>query len=119
MGFFSAINKRLQDNWCKGCKQEMFAAGTQLYIVPMTVGHYVSHKDAAYYLNNLRPIMNKSQIPTGYYACDGKMYQCPRCGQRVTALRMFLPVRDAEKSEETVFFRNGEVDSLPGLFRSF
>lgn len=58
----------------------------------------------------LHPIMNKAQIPAGYYACDGKMYQCPSCGQRVAALRMFLPVRDNEKTEETIFFKNGEVE---------
>lgn len=116
MGIFNALNKYFKDNWCSSCKAEMPAISQQLYWMPVSVGHYKSHKDAEFFLKNLGPVADKGDIPIGYYACRAKMYRCPGCGQRIAVLTVFLPVRDQEKFEETVFFKNGEVDSLPGLF---
>lgn len=117
MGIFDGLMKRFQNNWCKGCKAEMSTSAKQLYWMPMTVGHYVDHKDAGYYLKNLRPIMNKAQIPAGYYACDISVYRCPGCGKRITVAAPFLQVRNEEKTEISRIFENGELDSLPGLIQ--
>lgn len=115
MGIFDGLMKRFKDNWCKSCKTEMNTAAKQLYWMPMTVGHYTDHKDAGYYLKNLRPIMNKAQIPAGHYACDVSVYRCPGCGRQITAAAPFLQVRNEEKTEISHIFENGELDSLPGL----
>ena len=90
----------------------MTSVSQQLFWMPMTVGHYASYKKADYYLKNLRPVAAREQIPAGYYACDARMYRCPQCGRRAAALRNFLPVREQEKVEETITFRNGELDTL-------
>ena len=115
MGLFGSIVKRFQDNWCKTCKTQMQTMAEQLYMMPMTVGHYTSHKDAAYYYNSLYPVLDKSSITTGYYACRGTAYQCPGCGRRATALYIFLPVRNEEKFEDACFFEKGEMDFLPKI----
>lgn len=112
MGVFNAITKRFNPNWCKSCKTEMNTVSCRLFWMPMTVGHYIDHKDAGYYLKNLQPIMNKAQIPPGYYACEANMYRCPDCGRRVAAISPFLQVRNEEKTEITRRFENGELDSL-------
>ena len=112
MGIFSTITKRFKDNWCKECKSEMNTAAKQLFWMPMTVGHYTEHKDAGYYLKNLQPIMNKKQIPPGYYACEVTMYRCSGCGKRITVVSPFLRVRNEEKNEIGQIYEKGELDSL-------
>lgn len=116
MGILDGLFKKNRADWCSGCKTEKTVVSHLLFWMPMTVGHYVSHKNADYYLKNLRPVANKAQIPAGYYACETKMYRCTLCGRRTAALRIFLPVREQEKVEETVTFSNGELDTLPGFY---
>lgn len=112
MGVFSAITKRFKSNWCGNCKTEMATMYKRLYWMPMTVGHYAEHKDAGYYLKNLKPLMNIAQIPAGYYACDASMYRCSGCGRRITVMTPFLQVRNEEKTESHIIFENGELDNL-------
>ncbi len=112
MGIFDGLLKKNRADWCDSCKTNMTSVSQQLFWMPMTVGHYASYKKADYYLKNLRPVAAREQIPAGYYACDARMYRCPQCGRRAAALRNFLPVREQEKVEETITFRNGELDTL-------
>ena len=81
-------------------------------MLPMMVGHYVSHKDASYYKKNLVKVSKKADIPTGYYACGITKYHCPECQSERVKLSIFLPVRDVEKLEEVVFYENGELDDF-------
>lgn len=81
-------------------------------MLPMTVGHYYSHQDAKYYKQNLIKINKKADIPIGTYACGIISYQCPNCGYKLTKLSIFLPVRDQEKYEEYIYFKNGELDEF-------
>lgn len=115
MGFFSDLGKRLQDDWCKPCKAQMYPVTERLYFMPVTVGHYVQRKDAGYYLQKLQPIQDVSQIPVGYYACRIKAYTCGTCGQRIAVVKPFLQVRSEVKEEVSIIFRNGEINALLGL----
>ena len=112
MGFFSDFSKRLQDDWCKTCKVQMYPVTERLYFMPVTVGHYVQRKDAGYYLQKLQPIQDVSQIPVGYYACRIKAYAC---GTRIAVVKPFLQVRSEVKEEVAIIFRNGEINALLGL----
>lgn len=112
MGIFRKIRAAFHDDWCTECRIELDRTGKQLYLLPMTVGHYVSHSDAAYYRNNLRPVSGKAEIPAGVYACGIIAYRCPECGRRMTKLSIFLPVREEEKYEETLCFTKGELDDF-------
>ena len=47
----------------------------QLYMLPMTVGHYCPHKDAEYYKRSLRRVARRAEIPPGIYACEGFVYR--------------------------------------------
>lgn len=100
------------DDWCSECTEEMEVLKKQLYMLPMTVGHYVSHREASYYIKNLVKVDKKKDIPTGYYACGLHSYRCPKCGHRSVKLSIFLPVRNEEKQEEVLFFEKGEMDEL-------
>lgn len=115
MGFFSDFSKRLQDDWCKTCKVQMYPVTERLYFMPVTVGHYVQRKDAGYYLQKLQPIQDVSQIPVGYYACRIKAYACGTCGTRIAVVKPFLQVRSEVKEEVAIIFRNGEINALLGL----
>lgn len=100
------------DDWCKKCYTKMEIFDRHLYMLPMSVGHYVSHSDAVYYINNLYKVNRKADIPVGMYACGITRYTCGKCGYKLTKLSIFLPVRDQEKHEEFVYFDNGELDSF-------
>ena len=115
MGLFDGLKKHFGGNRCKVCKAELQLLSRQLYRLPMTVGHYSPHTDALYYLKNARPVANKAEIPTGYYACGAKVYRCPDCRKRIVTLDIFLPVRDQEMQEDILSFEKGELDELPGL----
>lgn len=91
----------------------MEEASRKLFAIPsMTVGHYVDHKNADFYLKKLVPISQKTDIPVGMYACRIIESRCLRCGKRVVKVCPFLPVRDAEKNEFAHVYENGELDSL-------
>ena len=112
MGFLRKFCSIFHDDWCKECQSEMEERSKKLYMLPMTVGHYVSHKDPEYYKENLIPVNRKSDIPTGNYACGITVYRCPECLHQLVKLSIFLPVRDQEKYEEFLYFENGEMDSF-------
>lgn len=112
MGMFRKMRAAFHDDWCGKCQSQMEQTGKKLYMLPMTVGHYVSHKEADYYRKNLRPVSRKAEIPAGVYACGIIGYRCPECGNRMTKLSVFLPVRDEEKYEESICFERGEIDDL-------
>jgi len=85
----------------------------RLYAMPeQRVGHYVPHDDSGYYIKNLLPVSRKADIPTGMYACGLIAYRCPNCGHRAVKVSVFLPVRDAEKVEQALYFENGELDEF-------
>lgn len=109
MGLFQKAKSWLLDDHCTGCAVKMDTAKKQLYLLPMTVGHYNSHDDPGYYEANLVPVAKKADIPTGYYACGAYIYQCPKCQKKVVKLMIFLPVRDQEKFEDTHVFEHGEL----------
>lgn len=112
MGLIRKIRSIFHDDWCSKCQSKMDETSRQLYMLPMMVGNYVSHKDADYYKNNLIKVNCKADIPTGNYACGIVSYRCPRCSQKDVKLSIFLPVRDVEKYEEFIFFNNGELDDF-------
>lgn len=113
MGLIDKLLRKFQDDWCRGCKCAMEQCGKRLFTLPdMVVGHYVRHEDADYYKRNLRAVNQKTDIPSGMYACGAARYRCPECGKKVTALDPFLPVRNEEKHEGTVLFEQGELDDF-------
>ena len=113
MGLFDKLLAKFQDDWCKECRRPMEKVRKQLFALPdVSVGHYVRHEDADFYKKNLRLVEKKADIPPGMYACGAIQYRCPECTRRVTVLDPFLPVRNEEKHEGTVVFRDGELDDL-------
>ena len=58
------------------------------------------------------PVEKKAQIPTGMYACGMHVYRCPQCAHRAVKLTVFLPVRDQEKTEQLLYFEDGEMDDF-------
>ena len=113
MGLLNKLFAKFLDDWCRDCKCEMERHRKQLFAMPkMSVGNYVEHKDADFYQKNLCVVDKKADIPPGMYACEAIQYRCPECGRRVTVMDPFLPVRDEEKHEGTVVFRNGELDDF-------
>ena len=119
MGIFRTVRGKLRGNWCGDCDLEMEPVFRRLYGLPtMTVGHYVIHSEPEYFKKHLVPVEKKAEIPTGMYACGIIAYRCPQCGRRVAKLSVFLPVRDIEKEEQTLYFERGEMDDfLWGLDR--
>ncbi len=112
MGFFRKLQALFHDDWCSICKTEMAETKRQLHMLPMTVGNYTAHSDAAYYKKNLVKVEKKAEIPAGYYACGIIAYQCPACGHRAVKLSIFLPVRDQEQYEDAYLFEKGEMDDF-------
>jgi len=64
MGFIKKIKSAFHDDWCKKCQEEMEILSRKLYMLPMTVGNYVSHTNPEYYKNNLVPVSKKADIPS-------------------------------------------------------
>ena len=113
MGLLDGILRRRQPDWCRECRLEMEESGEQLFALPcMSVGHYVEHTDPEFYQENLYAVAQRADIPPGMYACAASQYRCSGCGKRVTVLNPFLPVRDQEKREGSIVFRNGELDDV-------
>lgn len=112
MSFFRKIRSIFHGDWCKECTEVMDITKKQLYMLPVLVDHYISHNDATYYKNNLIKVNRKADIPIGYYACGITVYCCPKCDYKCVKLSIFLPVRDQEKYEDTVYFENGEMDDF-------
>ncbi len=110
---FRRLREKFHDDWCSQCTAQMDVVKKRLFALPtMTVGHYVSHREGEYLVRNLVPVERKAEIPTGMYACGLIAYRCPECGHRSVKAQIFLPVRDMEKTEESILFERGEVDSL-------
>lgn len=112
MRFFKKIYGLFHEDCCTKCQTTMKLTKKQLFMLNITVGHYRSHKDPEYYKKNLIKVKRKADIPAGMYACGIKSYQCPKCGHQPVYLSIFLPVRDQEKYEDTIYFENGELDSF-------
>lgn len=112
MGLLRKVRAPFHDDWCKKCTNEMSIEKRQLYMLPMIVGHYSTHENASYYIKNLVGVSKKIDIPTGYYACGITKYRCNSCNFERVKLSIFLPVRDVEKYEDTVFYENGEMDEF-------
>ena len=112
MSILRKIRAPFHDDWCRKCTEPMEVIKKQLYMLPILVGHYTSHTNAKYYIENLVRVNKKKDIPTGYYACGIYQYRCPKCTKRLVKLSIFLPVRDEEKYEETIIFENGELDNF-------
>ena len=112
MGLIKKIRTYFHDDMCNNCQIQMEEKKRQLYVLPMTVGHYVSHQNASYYIKNLIKVEKKKDIPVGYYACGIHWYRCLKCGHQAVKLSIFLPVRDQEKQEEVFFFEKGEMDAF-------
>lgn len=113
MGLIENWVRRNQPDWCRDCKCAMEKADKQLYALPsMMVGHFVCHEDPEYYREDLHLVDKKADIPPGMYACGAFLYRCPGCGRRVTILDLFLPVRNEEKHDGVVVFKQGELDDI-------
>ena len=113
MGLLDKWLRKHRGDWCKDCKREMEKARGQLFALPsVSVGHYTEHTDAEFYRKNLYIVDGKADIPPGMYACGAVQYRCPECGRRVTVLDPFLPVREEEKHEGSIVFRDGELDDF-------
>lgn len=112
MNIIRKIRSPFHDDWCKDCGKEMEITKKQLYMLPQTVGHYVSHENASYYKQNLIKVERKADIPVGCYACGIHAYYCPECCNQLVKLSIFLPVRDQEKYEDVIYFHHGEMDDF-------
>lgn len=112
MGLLKKIRSLFSFDICSKCQNDMEERRRQLYALPMMVGHYEEHKDAEYYKKNLHKVNKKADIPTGMYACGIIVYECTVCAHRLVKLSIFLPVRDQEKYEDTIWFENGEMDDF-------
>lgn len=113
MGLFDKLKAKLNGDWCNHCSMKMEESRRKLFALPtMSVGHYVDHVDAEYYLKNLLPVSKKADIPVGMYACGLIEYRCPQCGRTVVKACPFLPVRNEEKNEIAHVFENCELDEL-------
>lgn len=112
MGLLHNLKAIFHDDWCSRCRTPMHEYYRQLYMLPVTVDHYVSHKDADYFIQNLIKVKRKADIPPGTYACGAIVYRCPACGHRLVKLSVFLPVRDQEKFEDYIYFEQGEMDDF-------
>lgn len=112
MSVFRRMRAAFHDDWCKKCCAQMDVEKKQLYMLPVIVGQYKSRSDAAYFIRNLRKAGKKADIPPGHYACGAHAFRCPDCGFRIVRLTIFLPVREEEKYEDTVYFKNGELDGF-------
>ncbi len=112
MKLFRKMLRAFHIDWCSKCYSTMEITDTHLYFLPMSVGNYVDHENAEYYLNNAVPISKVSDIPTGMYACRVKAYRCLECSNTAVIIYPFLPVRGEERREIAHIFENGEVDSL-------
>lgn len=112
MKMFKKIRAIFHDDWCSKCQGQMEEKKRKLYMLPMMVGHYTSHKNAKYYMENLTYVNKKAEIPTGFYACGVTLYECLECEHKMVKLSIFLPVRDEEKYEDFIYFENGELDDF-------
>lgn len=112
MGLLQTLRAAFRDDYCDRCKVQAEEAGRRLFALPMTVGHYSSHKEADYYRRNMYPVTDKAEIPAGVYACHAVRYRCPDCGRQFVKLTVFLPVREQEKFEEALLFREGELNDI-------
>lgn len=112
MKFLRKARSIFHDDWCSKCYEPMDVYKKELYMLPMMVGHYVSHTNPNYYKKNLIKVNSKKEIPVGTYACGIYVYKCPACSHKATKLSIFLPVRDVEKSEDAFLFENGEMDDF-------
>ena len=109
MGFLRKAKALFHDDWCQECLDPMILQKKQLFALPMTVGHYVSHDNPAYYVQHTTPVAKKAEIPTGFYACGTYLYHCPKCGKTVVKIVNFLPVRDAEQVEEAFLYADKDL----------
>ena len=64
MGIFRKIREKFHDDWCSKCQNPMEEKRRNLYMLPMSVGHYMEHKDPEYYKKNLIKVNRKADIPT-------------------------------------------------------
>ena len=112
MAFFKRMRVKFHDDWCEDCLEKMQRVKKQLFYMPQSVGHYIRHEDAAYYVKSLIPVEKKADIPTGMYACGMYVYRCMQCGVRYVKLTPFLPVRGEEKNELPLMFMKGELNEL-------
>ncbi len=112
MSFFRKIRAPFHEDWCNECGATMDVMQKQLFMLPVMVDQYEPTKKASYFTSNLIKVGKKSEIPVGYYACGAHSYRCPDCGAKLVRLSVFLPVRDEEKYEDFIFFKNGEMDEF-------
>ena len=113
MGLINWWRGRRRNDWCKSCKCAMEQADTQLFAMPgVSVGLYKERTDPGFYRRGLCAVDGKADIPPGMYACRAVRYCCPVCGKQVTVLAPFLPVREEEKREGNIVFRDGELDDF-------
>lgn len=112
MNIIKKIKSMFDDNICDKCGGVNDETYKQLYMLPQTVGHYVSHKDPSYYKKNLIKVNKKADIPVGTYACGMIEFTCRECNRKCVRLVIFLPVRNQEKNEEVLYFFNGEFDDF-------
>lgn len=109
---FRRLREKFHDDWCSQCTAQMDVSKKQMFALPtMTVGHFVSHREAEY-----PPEPGPGGEEGGHTHGDVRLgligYRCPKCGHRAVKAQIFLPVRDMEKTEERVLFEHGEVDAL-------
>jgi len=114
MGLLGKAKSKFNSEYCPQCgvKLQPTDDGEALYLLPMTVGHYNLHQDAAYYIKNARPIPHVGYIPVGQYACRVRNFRCSQCYGRYTLAYIFLQVREKQMNEGSLRFSGGELDAL-------
>lgn len=113
MGLVENIRRRKDPDWCRQCKRERKQEERRLFAMPkLNVGNYAEYIGPDFYRDALYPVVSRSDIPAGMYACWTVLYRCPVCGSTTTVLEPFLPVRDQQKREKEIVFRDGELDDV-------
>ena len=80
---------------CKKCKGEMIAVKSYEYLIPARFDE--EHEESVdYYIQNVKPIKDSSEIPAGNRACYIHLFQCQGCGHKNVSVVDFLKVRDQE-----------------------
>ncbi len=113
MGFLDKLLKKAGPSWCKDCKNDTDIVLKQLYFMPRTVSSKMPEVgDYQYFLDNLKPVSSKKEIPTGFCAAGLKRYRCNSCSKTRDYIEVFVPVRDEERFMAGYHFTNGELNSI-------
>ena len=90
---------------CRHCKGVASKTSEQPYLFLLPISFGAKYEDAEnYLLSHMKPIREKSQIPSGRRACWVTVYCCQKCNRKQVEITDFLQVRGNENLEGTYTF---------------